>query len=237
MHIIKELRRKNGINQSDLASAIGVSLRTIQLYEKKDANIPIKNLTKIADFFDSTIAELYLQEVNEEDGIYTHKRVFSTHGNICHVLKNGKFLIEAPLLLADSHDTFLESVTNEKALERPVKCTFLIDYFDDGGYMAFEVIGDSMNDGSVHSIPNNALVLGVKIDKGNIFSDAEMSGFLNKAFVIVGQNRIICKQITGFNAKNQSLTCSSLNDSPEYRDFEIPLVDVVSIFRVVKRQF
>ncbi len=74
MYAIKQLRRKKNLSQSDLAKEIGVSLRTIQLYEKKNANIPIKNLTRIAAYFDLSIAELYLQEVNEKPGKLFEKK-------------------------------------------------------------------------------------------------------------------------------------------------------------------
>ena len=156
MQIIKQLRRRNGINQSDLAAAVGVSLRTIQLYEKKDANIPIKNLSKIADFFKVSIAELYLQEVNEEGDPYGTKKIKSAGGNVAYALPNGKYLITAPVLLAQFHDHYIQQLQ----LEQPISSSFVVDNFEEGGYMAFEIIGNSMNEGSIHSIHNGALVLG-----------------------------------------------------------------------------
>ena len=102
------------MNQTDLAEAIGVSLRTIQLYEKKDANIPIKNLTKIADVFGVSIAELYLNEVNEEEGVYSKKKVFSASGNIGYSLANGKYLVMAPVLMEDMQEAYLEDFADEQ---------------------------------------------------------------------------------------------------------------------------
>ena len=65
-----------------MGEEIGVSLRTIQLYERKDANIPIKNLTKIAEYFGLTIAELYMHEVNDMGEAYTKRQPFTKHGSV-----------------------------------------------------------------------------------------------------------------------------------------------------------
>lgn len=231
MQIIKQLRRRNGINQSDLAAAIGVSLRTIQLYEKKDANIPIKNLSRIADFFKVSIAELYLQEVNEEGSNYSAKKIKSSGGNVAYALPNGKFMVTAPVLFTHFHDQFLPQLH----LEDPITTGFVIDNFDEGGFMAFEIIGNAMNDGSIQSIPNGALVLGKLIAKEALLENTA-SDFLHTPLILVCKARIVCKQFTGYNPSSQSIFCSSLNNSPEYSDFEIALTEIRKVYQVVKRQ-
>ena len=230
MQIIKQLRNRNGINQTDLAAAIGVSLRTIQLYEKKDANIPIKNLSKIAAFFKLSIAELYLQEVNEEGSTYTTKKIKSAGGNVAYALPNGKYMVTVPVVLSLFHQRYLRQPQQEQSLSMD----FLLDNFEEGGFMAFEVIGDAMNDGSIQSIPNGALVVGKLIPKENLTLNT--SGLLNSTFVVVGDTRIICKRFTGYNPTKGSIACSSLNNSPEYRDFEIPLGEIKQVYQVVKKQ-
>ncbi len=231
MQIIKQLRRRNGINQSDLAAAIGVSLRTIQLYEKKDANIPIKNLSQIADFFKVSIAELYLQEVNEEESSYGSKKIKSADGNVAYALPNGKYVVTVPVLLSHFHKQFLQ----ELRLEDPINMGFVVDNFDAGGYMAFEIIGDAMSDGSIQSIPNGALVLGKSFPKETLLENNNLE-LLNTPLILVSKTRIICKQFTGHNTSNASISCSSLNKSPEYRDFELPLAEIRKVYKVVKRQ-
>ena len=236
MQIIKDLRSKNGMNQTDLATAIGVSLRTIQLYEKKDANIPIKNLTKIAEFFGISIAELYLHEVNEEEGIYTKKKVFSASRNIYYSLANGKYLVMAPVLMADMHRKYLEGLSSENPNESLVKSGFVLDYFDDAAYMAFEIVGNSMYDGSIDSIPNGSLVLGRMIETNELISNFDGDDFPITALVIFNRSRIICKRVTRYNEKSQTITCTSLNDSPEYKDFDMPLSEITKVYKVVKKQ-
>ncbi len=233
MEIIKQLRRKNGINQSDLAFAIGVSLRTIQLYEKKNANIPIKNLNKIADFFEMSIGELYLYEVNEGEGNYSKKQPFVKGRSFGYQLENGKVLLKVPLLPTELQQDFLNKQNEDVFIKRLIRMDFLLQSPDDTFYMAFEISGDAMDNGTSYSIPNGTLVLGKKVDKFKLHSN---KGLRNKAFVFICANRIICKSITAISMDLETIICHNLNPSPEYKDFEIQMNEVSDVYEVIKRQ-
>ncbi len=234
MYIIKQLRRKNNISQSQLGKEIGVSLRTIQLYERKDANIPIKNLTKIAEYFGLTIAELYMHEVNDMGEAYTKRQPFTKHGSVFYPLEHGKYLVMAPLVLVEWHRKYIESLQST-SLTNPFQGGFVIDFLTDEPHRIFEISGDSMNDGTCDSIPNKAYVLGLEIKKESFTKSRPTSW--NQSYVLVCSDRIICKQLTGYNKINKSLQCHNLNPSPEFKDFELPLDDVLQVFKIVKKQF
>ncbi|WP_181899478.1 helix-turn-helix domain-containing protein [Flagellimonas nanhaiensis] len=233
MYILKQLRRKKNISQTDLAKEIGVSLRTIQLYEKKNANIPIKNLTKIADYFEMTIAELYLYEVNDFEESYIRKQPFAKHGSIFYPLQHGKYLIMTPLVLTEHYTEYIRNIdlTNKKI---PFKTGFVIDSLEEAPCMAFEVSGDSMNDQTIKAIPNKTIVLGIGLEKDQ-FSNTSME-LLNKPYVLVCKDRIICKQISGYDDQKKSVRCHNLNKSPEYQDFDLPLDEILQVFKVLKKQ-
>lgn len=233
MEIIKQLRRKNGLNQSDLASAIGVSLRTVQLYEKKDANIPIKNLHKIADFFEMSIGELFLNEINEVGAQYATKQALVNGRSTGYRLDNGKVLLKVPLVLAKSGGEFVERYDDEGFVKKLLRVDFYIPVLDDTPYMAFEITGDAMDDGTLDAIPNGALVLGKKRDKFKLNSHKNWG---NKAFVIVSSDRIICKSVTAILEDKKAIICHNLNPSPEFKDFEILLDDIKELYEVVKKQ-
>ncbi|TAI47479.1 helix-turn-helix domain-containing protein [Flagellimonas allohymeniacidonis] len=235
MYIIKQLRRKKNISQTDLGKEIGVSLRTIQLYEKKDANIPIKNLSKIAAFFDMTIAELYMQEVNESEGTYAKQKPFSHFGNICYTLDHGKFLVRAPLYFLEDQKEYAEKLADNSQKDRKISAGFVVDSLEDGNHKAFEIAGDSMDDGSIEAIPNKAIVLGLKYNKNKLVRQEDIKK--SDAWILVLKNRIICKSITGIDATKTKIQCHNLNTSPEYTDFEIALDDLQEIYLVIKRQF
>ncbi|MEO2050484.1 MAG: helix-turn-helix domain-containing protein [Allomuricauda sp.] len=233
MYIIKQLRRKKNISQSELGKEIGVSLRTIQLYERKDANIPIKNLTKIAEYFGLTIAEMYMHEVNDMGEAYTNKQPFTKHGSVFYPLEHGKYLVMAPLVLMEWHKKYLASLKDEK-VQNPFQGGFIVDFLADEPHRIFEISGDSMNDGSSEAIPNKAFVLGLEIKKEHLARDKETHW--NQSYVLVCADRIICKQLTGYDKATKSFRCHNLNTSPEYQDFELPLAEVLQVFKVVKKQ-
>lgn len=233
MYIIKQLRRKNNISQSQLGEEIGVSLRTIQLYERKDANIPIKNLTKIAEYFGLTIAELYMHEVNDMGEAYTRRQPFTKHGSVFYPLEHGKYLVMAPLVLVEWHQKYIKSLKTGK-FTNPFQGGFIIDFLTEEPHRIFEVSGDSMNDSSAASIPNKSYVLGLEVKKESLARNKET--FWNESYILVCVDRIICKRLTGYNKDKRALLCHNLNTSPEFQDFELPLDDVLQVFRIVKKQ-
>lgn len=234
MYVLKQLRRNKGISQSDLGREIGVSLRTIQLYEKKGANIPIKNLTKIADFFELSIAELYLHELNDTGGSYTSKQPFTKHGNVFYPLDYGKYLVMPSLILMEQQQWYIDQIGTKNFDKTAFQMGFIIDFLEDGAYRAFEVSGDSMNDGSIHAIPNKSIVLGVEIPKETLSKKED--AIRDMPCVLIGKDRILCKWITKFDSEKGMLHCQNLNKSPEYQDFELPLSEVLQIFKVIKKQ-
>ncbi|MDF0714709.1 helix-turn-helix domain-containing protein [Muricauda sp. 334s03] len=233
MYIIKQLRRKNNISQSQLGKEIGVSLRTIQLYERKDANIPIKNLTKIAEYFGLTIAELYMHEVNDMGEAYTKRQPFTKHGSVFYPLEHGKYLVMAPLVLVEWHQKYIQGLQKD-SLINPFQGGFIIDFLTDEPHRIFEVSGDSMNDNSAAAIPNKTYVLGLEIKKESLTRHNETHW--NQSYILVCADRIICKRLTGYNKEDKALQCHNLNTSPEFKDFELPLDDVIQVFTIVKKQ-
>ncbi|WP_298792991.1 helix-turn-helix domain-containing protein [uncultured Allomuricauda sp.] len=234
MRAIKQLRRKKSMNQSQLAEVVGVSLRTIQNYEKKDANIPTKNLAKIAAHFDMSIPELYLQEVNEAGGTYAKRKTFIRHGCVFYPLDGDKYFVQIPLVLVDRQNNYIESLAESRLGNSPFKSGFIVEFLEEDPYKAFEISGDSMNDGTIHSIPNKTIVLGVKTKK-EVFIK-EINAFVDKTYILVCKNRIICKKITGYNGSQDTIQCQNLNIAPEYQDFDLPLSDILEVFRIVKKQ-
>lgn len=55
---LKEFRKKRGMNQSELAEAIGTTMRVVSSWERLETPIPLVDAAKIADLFDCTLDEL-----------------------------------------------------------------------------------------------------------------------------------------------------------------------------------
>lgn len=237
MRIIKQLREKKGTKQPELAEAIGVSPRTIQLYERENANIPIKNLTKIAAYFDLSIAELYLKEFNDFRGPYTiKKQSFAKHGSVFYPLDHGKYLAMTPLVLLEEYAKYTQTIRGGTPEKNVFQIGFVLDAVEEEAYRAFEISGDSMNDQSIEAIPNKSIVLGVNFAKENFTTTNVNAKTWDQYYVLVCHDRIMCKHVTGFNKEKASIHCHNLNPSPEYQDFEVLLEDLLQVFRIIKKQ-
>ncbi|CAL2106728.1 DNA-binding XRE family transcriptional regulator [Tenacibaculum sp. 190524A02b] len=59
---IKKLRAKNKETQSDLAELLGVSLRTVQNYEKGSVTIPNEKLKLLAKHYSISVSEIFLDK-------------------------------------------------------------------------------------------------------------------------------------------------------------------------------
>ncbi len=234
MFILKQLRRKKSISQTNLAKAIGVSLRTIQLYERKGANIPIKNLTKIAQYFEMSIAELYMHEVNETDGKYDGKPKFSSKGQQLKQVGQSKYLISVPLVSNEQQRAYCENLKNTDYVSGLSHIGFVIEEVEDNHYAAFEITNNSMDNGKIGGIPNKAIVLGKLVPAKKFPS--EWSSRPKRPWILVTLEGIMCKSIADYDKENAKLKCHNLNPSPEYTDFELSMETLEQLFLVVKKQ-
>ncbi|MEL6916092.1 MAG: helix-turn-helix domain-containing protein [Bacteroidota bacterium] len=234
MFILKQLRRKKNISQTDLAHAIGVSLRTIQLYERKDANIPNKNLTKIAQYFDVTISQLYAGEVNETDIIYDKQSGSSAKSHEIRKLGPGKYLLSAPLITLKEKEGYIKNYGASTFLDTRSKVGFVVDQVSVAHYTAFEISNNSMDNGQVNGIPQKAIVLGKLVKKKEL--KRKLRDFVGAYWIIVYRESIMCKEILAYDKKNGTILCHSLNDSPEFPDFELRLEEIKQLFMIIKKQ-
>lgn len=233
MLILKQLRKKKKISQSDLADIVGVSLRTIQLYEKENANIPIKNLSKIAEYFEMGIDRLYAKEVNESDIIYDSGNADLGKAHTIRKLGPGKYLLSVPLLVESEQLAHVDKIDDMKYLNTLPQVGFLVNQVSVGKYLAFEILNNSMDNGLVNRIPQKSMVLGKRVAEKELLKkikDESVQG------ILICSNTIMCKNITWYNKEKKSILCHSLNGSPEYPDFEVALSEVSEIYKIIKKQ-
>nr|WP_298995946.1 helix-turn-helix transcriptional regulator [uncultured Allomuricauda sp.] len=234
MQIIRKLRKKMGATQTDLANAVGVSLRTIQTYEKKDANIPSKRLAQIAAYFELSVIELQIREVNEEEATYGNQNPFDHFGSRCYPLDFGKTFMLVRLLLAETQEEYAKNRNSSEEPKDTMKTGFVVETLHDSSHLAFEIAGDYMNDGTIQSIPNKSIVLGVEHAVNELAKKPKL--FLNQIMVLVLRDRITCKKIVAIDADKKEITCNNLNTSPEFNDFKLPLDEILQLFKVIKKQ-
>lgn len=244
MNRIKDLRNKKGESQSDLANAIGVSLRTIQNYEAGSVDVPYKNLEKIAQHYDVTSAYVFGGVYEELDAhglmndydIKDPLEIFKTKaGSLYEELPNGKFKITVPLVPIKAEASYISHFSDADYVSDLTHVTFIVDQVGQGSYRAFEIKNDSMNDGTIeNAIPQGAYVLGRELGRHHWKDKIRFNK--HPYWIIIHQDSIICKQIIGHDVEKGIITCHSINESPEYSDFEINLNEVHQLYNILKRQ-
>lgn len=110
----------------------------------------------------------------------------------------------------------------------------IIDFTPDremtGNWLAFEVKGDSMDNGSKESYVEGEIVICREVEP-EYWRDSRL--FINKRdFVIVHEEGILIKRITEHNLDTHTITIHSLN--PMYPDRTINLEHVHQIFSIVE---
>ena len=109
---------------------------------------------------------------------------------------------------------------------------YIVDHEAQGHYVAFEVKGDSMNDGTEEAIIEGDRLLCREI-MPHLWADSKLH-IRKWDFVIVHKDGILVKRILDHDVENHTITIHSLNSL--YEDKVIDLADVRQIFNVVELQ-
>lgn len=109
---------------------------------------------------------------------------------------------------------------------------YIVDHEAQGHYVAFEVKGDSMNDGTEDAILEGDRLLCREI-MPHLWADSKLH-IRKWDFVIVHTEGILVKRIINHDEENHTITIHSLNSM--YPDKVINLSDVKQIFNVIELQ-
>ena len=132
----------------------------------------------------------------------------------------GRFINELNTLGQDNDDWGVES--------------FMTDKIVHGNYLAFEIKGDSMDDGTRNSFEEGDIVLTRELDRvhwkdGLRFND-------HPYWVVVFDNSVLIKQIISQDLINGTITFHSINPSPEYSDFTLNMDDIRTLYYVLQKK-
>lgn len=109
---------------------------------------------------------------------------------------------------------------------------YIVDHEAQGHYVAFEVKGDSMNDGTEDAILEGDRLLCREI-MPHLWADSKLH-IRKWDFVIVHTEGILVKRIIDHDVEKHTITIHSLNSM--YPDKVINLADVKQIFNVIELQ-
>ena len=206
------------MTQTEFAKLIGVSLRSIQSYEKGDTKPSADILLKIMNLDANTNS--YLKEdvqnpVKEPEAIWVNYERFMLVPMVNHRAQAG----------------FLSGWGDDEYLDELPKVPWEVDKEYKGKYMTFEVSGESMES---EDDPRDSLYEGDLL----LCREVMRQHWKNKLhihkwdFVIVHREQgILAKRITHHDTDKGIITLHSLN--PYYEDQKVSLDDLIAIFNII----
>ncbi|MDB9090182.1 S24 family peptidase, partial [Parabacteroides distasonis] len=139
-------------------------------------------------------------------------------------------ILNVPLVNQYAYAGYLCGYADAEYIETLPTIPFIVDHEAHGHYIAFEVRGDSMNDGTEESYLEGDRLLCREI-KRELWIDSKLH-IRKWDFVIVHKEGVLIKRIVEHNVENGTITVHSLN--PIYPDKVISLAEVYQIFNVIE---
>ncbi|PXV62686.1 phage repressor protein C with HTH and peptisase S24 domain [Dysgonomonas alginatilytica] len=149
-------------------------------------------------------------------------------------MPNGRFRMRVPLIPVKAYAKYVDEYRDAEFVNDLEEVEFIVDKVGLGRYYAFEIKGDSMDDGSKRSICDKDIVLARELSK-DYWRDRLRNDEYPFWIIILG-NTIVCKQIINQDLERCEITCHSLNSSPEYADFTLSMNDISQLCNIVARQ-
>ncbi|MBR1526426.1 MAG: LexA family transcriptional regulator [Prevotella sp.] len=140
-------------------------------------------------------------------------------------------VIYVPLVSQYAHGGYISGFADEEYLKQLPVIPFIVEQDARGRYIAFEVRGDSMDDGTRQSYAQGDIVLSREVEKEMWDVQFDIS---HTDFVIVMNDGIIFKRIISHDVLNHKITVHSFN--PIFDDMVIDLADIKQIFSVILKQ-
>lgn len=141
-------------------------------------------------------------------------------------------ILRVPLVSQYAHAGYLAGYADAAYMDSLPTIPYIVDHEALGHYVAFEVKGDSMNDGTEDSILEGDRLLCREIQP-HLWVSSKLH-FRKWDFVIVHTEGILVKRIIDHDVDNHTITIHSLNSM--YPDKVIDLADVKQIFNVIELQ-
>lgn len=141
-------------------------------------------------------------------------------------------ILRVPLVSQYAQAGYLAGYADASYMDSLPTIPYIVDHEALGHYVAFEVKGDSMNDGTEDSILEGDRLLCREIQP-HLWVSSRLH-FRKWDFVIVHTEGILVKRIIDHDVDNHTITIHSLNSM--YPDKVINLADVKQIFNVIELQ-
>ena len=213
---IKNLRMKKG----DVAKLFGVGERTLYNWTHEIVPIP-KTKMKMVEAFISGDFQWGISNGLDNPVIVEEAKEYTPFK-----------VVNVPLVSQYAYGGYLSGYADEEYISTLPTIPFAADREMTGNYRAFEVHGESMDDGTKNGFTEGEIVICREVEP-YLWRDSKLH--INKRdFVIVHEEGILIKRIIEHDVQNHKITIHSLN--PAYKDRVIDLAGVKQIFSIVVSQ-
>lgn len=234
---LKYLLERDGVTAYRIWKDTAITKGTIANYIEGKTNPNKSNISILAIYFN--VREEWLSkgigEMARNDGPKGETPYLVTKSGVKYYeMSNGKYRMRVPFIPVKAYAKYIDEYRDAEFLGGEFEeFDFIVDKIGHGRYFAFEIKGDSMDDDSKRSLCNGDIVLARELGKEHWRSKLHTDDFPN--WIIVLENTILCKQISEQDIDKGTVTCHSLNTSPEYTDFELKLDSICQLCNIVQR--
>lgn len=207
-NLLEIIRFKEKLNQQQVAKRLNVSSQ--HLSDVKNGRFALS---------DELLNRLY-----EE---FTYLKKDFTEGV---PVENDHTHVKVPLVSQYAYAGYLGGFADQEYLEQLPTIDFVPDREMTGNYVAFEVRGDSMDDGSKDSYEQGEILVCREVEPYN-WQHSPLH-FNKRDFVIIHTDGILVKRIINHDVPTHTITIHSLN--PEYPDRRLDLADIRQIFSIIE---
>lgn len=168
--------------------------------------------------------------VNEPHTLYTYENSF---GNRFLTLPNDQYLMMMPLAEYEVQAGFLDRYQDVEVVKAMSQHSIIVPKTAQGRYVAYRVFGDSMDNGTSEAIQHNNIVATRELKQDLWQYKLKFNEFPYWVIFTKQASTPLLKQIIDHDTERGVITCHSLNDAPNYTDFELSMNDIQALFYVV----
>lgn len=217
-----ELLRTTGVVRfySEIAETIGVQPPNLNAILKGKRNAPAELLKAFYKAYKKHLPDNKLS--NTKSG---------AQANAILLDAQDYQVMMVPLVNKYAYAGYQSGYGDDEYIEALPRVPFMVDKQHRGNYCAFEVKGDSMDNGLIGSYKEGYIVLGREIPK-TMWRDKLHIKKWRTFIVVTKTDGILIKQISKHDTERGIITLHSLNE--EYDDIQLHLDKVAQLFNVVQ---
>ncbi len=240
---LKEYLKYRSISQGKFESTVGLSNGYVNNIRKSIQPDKIQRISLCfpdlnTGWLLTGEGEMLKKGINEVSHIFIDNSsgefILEKNGTNFYQLKNGLYRMNVPLVPFNAYGRFAnESDHLDPDKENWGRVDFEFEKIVQGEYYAFEIKGNSMDDGKRHSFEEGDIVLARKLEKNHWRDGLRIKQY--PYWVIVFESSVLIKEIIDVDINTGVIICHSLNNSPEYSDFPLHLDKIRALYNVVQK--